>query len=656
MSKSGRVEGWAKHSTQYARRKTFHVLRFTFYVLLSLSQVYAQTLEPSEEQLESDLPDEVIAEIIDTTRIVLEPRSRFSDLLVPQLIHAIALYPKERLWNLPPTTTPQKAVKPTAPPPKNYSFHLSAYPSLPESLIYQVLFAGRTKQTHGFLHLNRQQLGNARTKERGDYDLDGIRGGLSHQYQELSEISLDLGLNLKALEWLPPASGEIDRETPNPQKDLRLFRSDLNWQQQISETTWSTLNLDTTLLRIDHDGSELRDEAADLRLNLDMALSWPFLNPIHAGGNVEYFSAGDAEEIIARLYARDEFSPFGPFVLSIGVEGVSLRNSDGAGDEGRAGSPLNGTDAPQQTDAETGEDEADPQLDMADTPQQPDTETDEDKADSQLDMADTPQQPDTETDERLSINGEDRASLQLNPSLALTTHLDKHWLIQLEGSRTIARQRLSTLYFDTDYISLNPLLRPEKAWNGQITLKHHRGAKFEVDLSGFARQIDDLVVFIPLREHLEKIGVPPAEVTKAELSWTPTNIEASIYGGQLLISARVVDRLDLRFQYTHEVSMPTMGAQIPYRAADRIDLDVVYHLPSEFHVALKAELQGPRYVDMMTDETLKGYLLLQPKLSKTIGGYVDVFVGGAFAIGEYRLLEMYELSQSNFDFGIELKF
>ncbi len=650
-SKNGRVEGWTKHYPQYARRKTFHVLCFTFCVLLSLSQVYAQTLEPSEEQLESDLPDEVIAEIIDTTRIVLEPRSRFSDPLVPQLVHAIALYPKERLWNLPPTTTPQKAVKPTAPPPKNYRVHLTAYPSLPESLIYQVLFAGRTQQTHGFLHLNRQQLGNARTKERGDYNLDGIRGGFSHQYQELSEISLDLGLNLKALEWLPLTSGEIDRETSNPQKDLMLFRSDLNWQQQISETSWSTLNLDTVLLGVDHDGSNLRAEAADLRFNFDMALSWPFLNPIHVGGNVEYFSAtdnrfdGDNWGTIVRLYARDEFSPFGPFVCSIGVEGVSLRNSVGAGNEGRADSPLNGTEVPQQTDAETGEDKADPQLNMADTPQQTDIETGEDTADLQLDMADLTPQAEAET-------GADRTSLQLNPSLALTTHLDKHWLIQLEGSRTVARHRLSTLYFDTDYISLNPLLRPEKAWNTQITLKHHRGAKFEVNISGFAKQIDDLVILTPQGEHLENIGVQPV----AELAWTPTNIEASIYGGHLLISARIIDHLDLRFQYTHEVSMPTMGEQIPYRAADRINLDVVYHLPSEFHVALKAELQGPRYADMMTDETLKGYLLLQPKLSKTIGNYIDAFVGGAFAIGEYRLLEMYELSQRNFDFGIELKF
>ena len=621
------IEGLEKHATRYVQRNTFHVLRFAFYVLLSLSSVYAQTQESSEEQLESDLPDEVIAEIIDTTRIVLEPRSRFNDPLAPELIHAIALYPKERLWNLPPTATPQKAVKPTTPPPKNYRLHLTAYPSLPESLFYQVLFAGRTEGTHGFVHLNRQQLGNARTKERGNYNLDGVRGRLSHRYQELSEISFDLGLNLKALEWLPATEN-----SPNPQKDLLLFRSDLNWQQQISETTWSTLNLDTALLRVDHDASNQRDEATDLRFNFDMAISWPFLNPIHAGGHVEYFSATDKRfnrdtwETIVRLYARDEFSPFGPFVCSIGVEAVNLRKGD-----------------------EAGEDIADSQLAVTDEVQQPDTEASRNQENSQLDIVDVAQQNGTET-------SEDKASLYLNPSLALTTHLDKHWLIRLEGLRTISRHRLSTLYFDTDYISLNPLLQPEKAWNEQITLKYHRGAKFEVNLSGFARQIDDLVILIPQTEHPENIGVQSTDNAAAELAWTPMNIDASIYGGQLLISARIVDRLDLRFQYTHEIHVPKMDEQITYRAADRIDLDVVYHLPSEFHVMLKAELQGPRYVNMTTDETLKGYLLLRPKLSKTIGNYVDAFVGGAFAIGEYRLLEMYELSQSNFDFGIELKF
>ena len=642
--KSGSREGRERHSTQYTRRNSFHFLCFTFCLLFSLSPVYAQTQDSPEEQLESDLPDEVIAEVIDTTRIMLEPRSRFSDPLTPQLIHAIALYPKERLWHLPPAATPQKAVKPTAPPPKNYRVHLTAYPSLPESLSYQVLFAGRAEQTHGFLHLARQQFGSARTKDRGNYNLDGVRGGFNHRYQELSEISLDLGLDLKALEWSPTTA-----EAPNSQKDLLLFRSDLNWQQQISETTWSTLNLDTALLRVDHDELNLSDEAVDLRFNYDMALSWPFLNPIHAGGQVEYFSAidnrfdRDAWGTIIRLYARDEFSPFGPFVCSIGLEGVSVREPD------NAGKALDATDATQQNGVEIDEDQAASQLKMTDETQQADVETSEDDIDPQLDMADTVQQPDAEADE-------DEVDLPLYPSLVLTTHLDKHWLIQLEGSRTIARHRLATLYFDTDYISLNPFLRPEKAWKGEITLKYHQGAKFEVNLSGFVRQIDDLVVLTAQTEPRKENSVPSTDNIGAELAWTPMNMEASIYGGQLLVSARIVDLLDLRFQYTHEISVPTTGEQIPYRAADRIDLDMVYHLPLEFQVALEAELRGPRYVDTMTDETLNGYLLLKPKLSKTVGNRIDAFVGGAFAIGEYRLLEMYELSQRNFDFGIELKF
>lgn len=596
-SKSGRREGGKRHSRQYTQCNTFHVLCFVF--LFSLSQVHAQTQAPAEAQLESDLPDEVIAEIIDTTRIVLEPRERFSDPLKPQLIRAIGLYPKERLWHLPPAVTPQKAVKPTPLPPKNYRLHLTAYPSLPESLFYEVFFAGRMEKTRGFLHLARQQLGNAQTKERGNYDLDRVRGGFTHRYQELSELSFNLGLNLKALQWLPSTT-----EKPNLQKDLLLFRSDLSWQQQVSKTTWSAVNLDTTLLRTDLDESALRTEAADLRLNFDMAFSWPFLNPIHAGSKVEYFSAGNTAAVITRLYARDEFTPFGPFVCSIGLEGVSLREPD-----------------------DVVRDKGNPQSEMTGDTEQADTEA-----------------------------SEDNINLPLYPSLALTTHLDKHWLIQLEGARTITRHRLSTLYFDTDYISFNPLLRPEKAWNGQITLKHHQGAKFEANLSGFARQIGDLVVLTPQTEPPEENSVPSTDNTATALAWTPMNIEASIYGAELLVSACIANLLDLRFQYTHEVSIPVTGEQIPYRAADRIDVEATYRLPSEFHVTLKAELRGPRYVDTMTDEILTGYLLLRPKLSKTVGGYVDAFVSGAFAVGEYQLLEMYELSQRNFDFGIELKF
>ena len=577
--RNGRLE---RHSAQHAIRNSHYVLRIAhhashiicFFVLLSLSLAHAQTQQQPEEQLEANLPEVIRAEIIDTTQIVLEPRSRFNDSSEPHLIHSIALYAKERLWNLPPIVTPQKAVKPAPPPVKHYTIHLTAYPSLPESLFYQVLFAGRLDQTRGFLRLNRQQFGDKRTKERGDYHVDGFRGGLNYQYQELSEIALDLGLSLKDLAWLPSLAG-----TAKAQKDLLFFRSDLNWKQHISETTWATLNLDTASFRMDHAGSDFQDRGTDLRFNFDMALSWPFLNPIHAGGHVEYFSATDERfnrdiwATIFRLYIRDQFNPFGPFVVSLGAEGLSLRERDDA--------------------------------------------------------------------------GEGQTRLQLNPSIALTTNFDRHWLLQLEGMRTTLRHQLSELYFDTDYISLNPLLRSEKTWNGRMLLKYHHGGKFEMNLSGFVKQIDDLVV-------LDRLMSPTAD--KAKLAWTPTNVDASIYGGQLHLSVRIVGRLDLRFQYLHESHNPDIGKNIPYRPQGQIDLALRYHLPMDFHITLGGELRGAQHVDATTDETLEGYFLLKPKLSKTIGNYVDAFVGGEFAIGEYQLLPEYALSQSNFDFGIELKF
>ena len=128
-------------------------------------------------------------------------------------------------------------------------------------------------------------------------------------------------------------------------------------------------------------------------------------------------------------------------------------------------------------------------------------------------------------------------------------------------------------------------------------------------------------------------------------------------GAQLVeeLSARL-DRVDLRFQYIHEFHDPELEVHIAYRPKDLLDLDLVYNFPMDFRIALGAELRGARHVDGTTDETVDSYLLVKPKLSKTIGGYVDAFVGGAFAIGEYQLLSGYELSQGNFDFGIELRF
>ena len=582
---------------QSQHRFRFLILLLIPFFILVIPSLNAQTPKTEEQLQAGNLPQVIQAPLIDTTRIILEPRNRFNDASAPQLIHTLALYAKERRWNLPPISTPHKVAKPGPPLPKNYMFLFSAYPSLPDSLFYKVRFGGHLNETRGFLHLNRQQLGDKRTKGRGNYSVDNFRGGLSYQYRPLSELSFDIGLNLKTLAWL---TADITADKRNLPKDLLLFRSDLNWKQQLSERSHSTLTLDAAQFRLLHGAdSSATDEGTDLRFNFDITTPMPFQNPFHVGEyvdlnpmnlgvDIEYFSTTvdgvaiderpeqNISATILRLYIRDSFTTFGPSVLGMGAEGVSWREHD-----------------------------------------------------------------DT---------GADKTHLGFNPYLAITTELGQGWTLQVEGQRTTHKAKVSDIYFKMDYITLNPSLRPEKTWKSRARLKYHQGRSFEANLSGFAHRTTDLVI-------LNKLEYPISELT-----WRPAHIDASIYGGQLDISVHIADRLEAQFQYTHEFHYPNIEKQIAYRPKDLIDLKVVYYASETVRVELGGELRGPRHINTDNNETsdnnetLSSYFRLMPKLSKTVAGHLDVFLGGAFTLGKYTLLDGYQHSQNNIDFGVELKF
>ena len=558
--------------------------------VVGISYLYAEEpeknqdvdVDATEDQLEADLPEVIRAKMIDTTRILLEPRSRFSDPLKPKLIGAKGIYAKERLWNLSPTSIPQKAVAPQAAQPKTHVVNFTAYPSLPDSLYYHALFGAHTNRSRGYLYLDGKQLGDKRTKQLGDYNFNSVRGELSYQHQDWREFSLDVGLDLKGLNWLSVPNNQEQEKLP---KDFRLLSSAINWKQQIAASAWTMLTLDAESMSLTHDASDQQDEGTDLRFNFDATVPLPFqnpfhagdtvdVNPIHAGSGIEYYSINDRGKpdnwaAIIRLYVRDEFTLFGPFALSMGAEGVNFRERN--------------------------------------------------------------------------ESGEDLTRLQFNPNLAVTTNLGRRWIFRMQGMRATHQPKLSSLYFETDYISFNPSLGPEKTWDGRVSLKYHQGKTLEIDLSGFAKQIDDLVVF-------EKVTDNPNALT-----WMPTNIDAQIYGGQLDFSAQVTNRLELQLHYIHEFHRPKQAENINYRPEDLVNLGVDYYFSGDFRFELDGVFSGPRYAK--TDETLERYFRFKPRLSKTIGTYIDAFIGCTFAIGEYAMLHPdLTFSQNNFDFGVELRF
>ena len=558
-------------------------------------RLFAQPSE-SEEQLKAqDLPDVIRARIIDTTQIWLLPRARFNDPAKPSFIRALALYAKERRWNLPPLLTPTKVSRTQPLPRENYLLRLTAYPSLPDALFYQAAFAGNLEDTRAFLHLNREQFGDERTQGRGDYNVDGIRGGMTYQYGERSELAVDAALNLKNLNWLATEPG-----MPLTGKEVRSLRSTARWEQGISRRGRTAITVDLEEFRLLPTSGETQSEnrGTDIRFKLDLEIPAGIQNPFHLGRGVdmnpirlgavaEYFTAAndananalssqDNWSTIFRLYLRDEFTSVRWFVLGIGAEGVGYRERDDL--------------------------------------------------------------------------GEDITHIKVNPDVAITTQFGDQWAFQLKGRRAIERTKLSELHFDTDYLSLNPLLRPEKMWDGRATLSHHRGRRFEAKLSGFVKQADDLVVF-------EKLSAGTDE-SAMELAWMPQNRDTSvqIFGGSVSMTAYIANRFEAQIRYTYEVHKPEIGEWIPYRPNDFVDLNATFHLPSDFRIELSGEFRGARYPDWATDETLGRYVLLKPKISKIIENRVGLFVGGNFAIGTYMLLDGYELAQDNLDFGLELKF
>ena len=561
----------------------------------SAFHLYAQPSE-SEERLETeDLPDVIRARIIDTTQIWLLPRARFKDSAKPQFTHALALYTKERRWNLPPVLTSTKVSRTRPLPRENHFLRLTAYPSLPDALFYQAAFAGNLEDTRAFLHLNREQLGDERTQGRGAYNADEIRGGLTYQYAERSELAMNASLNLKSLNWLA-----MDQENAFIGKEVQSLRSAVRWEQGISRRGRAAITVDLEEFRLLPASGETQSEnrGTDMRLKLDLevpaGIQNPFhlgrgvdMNPIRLGAVAEYFTAAnganedelssqDSWSTIFRLYLRDEFTAVRWFVLGIGAEAVGYRERDDLGEAG--------------------------------------------------------------------------AQIKVNPYMAITTQFGDQWAFQLQGRRAIRRTKLSKLYFDADYLNLNPFLRPEKTWDGRATFSHHRGRRFEAKLSGFVKQIDDLVV-------LEKM---PAGINGSalELAWMPENRDTSaqIFGGSVGMTAYIANRLEARFRYTHEVHRPEIGEWIAYRPTDFMDLNVACHLPADFRIELGGEFRGSRYIDETSDKKLEGYVLLKPKLSKIIENRVGLFVGGNFAIGTYMLLDGYELAQDYLDFGLELKF
>jgi len=282
-------------------------------ILLSTS-LLAQ--EPdSDDKLDSRLPERVKVTIIDTTMVRLVQRQPFTDATESTLIDYLGIYAKERPWNLPDILTPQRVVISKPGKARDSLVLLKAYPGLPKSLSYQLLFAGDFEETSGLLYINRYHWDDKRTKGRGKYNADNFHGALGYHYKDKAKLNLSAKYDGKNLYWLKDT-------TP---RDVNCFRGDVIWQQKLRPETQSQVNFDLTAFRINDTENNESNSAADLKLNLNITTTKLSLNPTDFGATIEYFSANDNSDEsywanTYRFYAINKFTNLEPFTFSVGGE------------------------------------------------------------------------------------------------------------------------------------------------------------------------------------------------------------------------------------------------------------------------------------------------------------------------------------------------
>lgn len=302
-------------------RRFLLALALIAWSLPSLSISQQET--PGERLKAEKLPERIEARIIDVTTISLTQRTTFTDNSLPDIPKYLVIYPKERVWNLPGFLSPGKIARRVR---EDHFVRLISADLLsgaPGGFDSEAIALKEVKDAAGALKIKWLSLSNARTRDRGRYNLLGMSA-----YGRIKELSSELRYEVKELGWLKSQDkGEVVRE------DLSRLNLNVSLRRRISEITTSNFRIKLNRTSLSG-GWGAVNESTDVGFRVDVDTSYPFLNPIKIGFSGRYISmrSGEVESQMGAfsMYFRDNFERVGPFVLSFGLKPGLYGEPDGS--------------------------------------------------------------------------------------------------------------------------------------------------------------------------------------------------------------------------------------------------------------------------------------------------------------------------------------
>ncbi|MGB9595528.1 MAG: hypothetical protein ACPL7B_04530, partial [Candidatus Poribacteria bacterium] len=214
------------------------LLLIGFYIFSLALISYSQETEKVNENETIDLPP-VKIEIVDATQLVI-PKERFNGLTKADVDLYLTLNQKERLWYIPAISSPERIKEKTINQEDDFLLMLSAYPGLPTSLAYQMLFVKGFGNSQILLDLGRSSLLSERAgkldkqKKMKGLTTDKLNGLFAFQ-AENTDFRTGLNYKAKDLNYL----GVNGMRYPN---DRSLFSVSTGWNQRYIGDVESSLN------------------------------------------------------------------------------------------------------------------------------------------------------------------------------------------------------------------------------------------------------------------------------------------------------------------------------------------------------------------------------------------------------------------------------
>jgi outer membrane cobalamin receptor len=240
---------------------------------------------------------------------------------------------------------------------------------------------------------------------------------------------------------------------------------------------------------------------------------------------------------------------------------------------------------------------------------------------------------------------------QASPRVSLLYLLGKNTRFRASYGQAFRPPTVNELYWHEDWgggtgLFGNEDLRPEKSRGYELGLEHEFGLPLLARVSWFDKKTDQLISWVEI----------------LPWHWQATNVDkAHNQGIESQLRLQLTSRLSLGLNYLYQQAKDEgegyKGNYLVYTPEYKMGLSLGYETDFGLGIRIEAEKVSEQYTNRENTQKLKGYSLLNVRLSQKITEKVEVFATGENLLEEsYEVFRDYPMPGRRINLGMKISF